>query len=209
MIRFKLLISLTYQAVIMNNYQVTTTQGVISFQACDSDFAVMEANKINNIGLGNTERVDLILISHDEIKGEDFELKCGSFNLFGAGTVENFEAAETVEKEKLTLSDIKELVSKARDVARREAREVHSCVRSRGAWFKAEKDGENLNESEGDMFTTMKALKSDIAHYKALGADVFWIEGGFDGADSVRELNDGDVSVWIADWAIKLDISLI
>ncbi|MBU2968764.1 hypothetical protein KO527_05300 [Pseudoalteromonas sp. C2R02] len=79
----------------MNNYQVTTTQGVIKFQACDSDFAVWKANEINAIGLGNTERVDLILISHDEIKAKDFELNCGQFNLVGVGAdaVEELDAS--------------------------------------------------------------------------------------------------------------------
>jgi hypothetical protein len=70
----------------MNNYQVTTSQGIINFQACDSDFAVWEANKINTLGLGNSERVDLMLITQDQRDNKDFALNCGQFTLVGAET---------------------------------------------------------------------------------------------------------------------------
>ena len=63
----------------MNQYQVTTSAGVIKFEACDSDFAVWKANQINRIGLGNTERVDLVLVVSD-----DNHHNCGQFDLVGS-----------------------------------------------------------------------------------------------------------------------------
>ena len=63
----------------MNNYRVITSVGTLNFSACDSDFAVWEANKINGVDKGTTERVELLL----ESNGTFHPIGCG-FTLEGA-----------------------------------------------------------------------------------------------------------------------------
>jgi hypothetical protein len=111
--------------------------------------------------------------------------------------------------DKLSFTDIKELISEAREVAKVEGQESNSCLRSRGAWLRAEKGNEVLNDSEVNYITTLKSLKSDVAQYKALGADTFTIEGGFDGADSIKALNESDYCPWVSEWEIILDVNNI
>lgn len=60
----------------MNNYTVETSKGTLRFQAVDSDFAVWEANRINLLPKGQSERVSLLLA--------DNGYNCGQFDLEGA-----------------------------------------------------------------------------------------------------------------------------
>jgi hypothetical protein len=105
-----------------------------------------------------------------------------------------------------TFTEIKEEIVEARDEARRDARE-YKVIRSRGAWL-AVLDGnrELLSETGVHEITTLKALKRDIQYFIAKGGMEFYIDGGFDGADSLNDLNEDPV-IWISSWTIPLDVN--
>ena len=106
-----------------------------------------------------------------------------------------------------TFAEIKEEISTARQDAREEAQSVCSCVRSRGAYLKArDKHGELLTESESIEFTTKKRLISDIEDLKKSGAVEFYIEGGFDGADSLWDLNNFEYEPWVSEWYVDIEV---
>lgn len=105
----------------------------------------------------------------------------------------------------MTFKEIKETISENRDTAHNEALTDYSCVRSRGAWVTALKDGEVITESDAYRITTAKQLKADVAHLKAEGADEFYIDGGFDGADSVSELCDG-YDPFVSEWSFAINL---
>jgi endo-1,4-beta-mannosidase len=109
----------------------------------------------------------------------------------------------------INFSLIKEEISFARDEARIAALDCNSCVRSRGAWFVASKDNNTITEGEEYYITTKKELLRVIDVFKGMGADEFYIDGGFDGADSVRDLHDGSsYTPFVSDWSIKLDVQV-
>lgn len=99
---------------------------------------------------------------------------------------------------------LKRLISKHRNVAEDDALKDFPCVRSRGVFLTAQKDGDKMEGSDCD-FTTLTKLKSDIAHLRTNGADTFYIEGGFDGADSVHELYDG-YTPYVSDWCFEIKL---
>lgn len=101
--------------------------------------------------------------------------------------------------------DIKEDISEHRDEAKYEAKKDYRCVRSRGAWLVALKDGEVLTEADSQTFKNAKELKEGIEYWKSEGATEFYIDGGFDGADNVQDLNEFYVP-YVSEWSFKLEL---
>lgn len=106
------------------------------------------------------------------------------------------------------LSEIKKLVQDARDVAQREAFKYYSCVRSRGAHVYCRIDGNNVYEAEsyewnGTKKDLQNAINYIIKTYPGKKA-VFGIEGGFNGANSVQDLNDDCYDPWVSEWTVEL-----
>ena len=105
--------------------------------------------------------------------------------------------------------ELRNLVSEARSEARNQAESCAAVVQSRGAWISALRDGETITESGDRMFTTLKALKADVAALKAMGADKFFIDGGFDGADTLADMLDGCADPYVSEWSIELPAEFI
>jgi len=106
----------------------------------------------------------------------------------------------------ITFKELKEQISEARQKAEREAKTVCSCVRSRGAWLAAvNADGNVTTESSQYEIKSMKRLMADVEHLKNEGSTKFFVDGGFDGADSVRDLNDC-YDPWVSEWSIDLEV---
>ena len=105
----------------------------------------------------------------------------------------------------MTFTELKEKMAEARQEAQREAQAVCPCVRSRGAWLMATKDDETITENDSYEIKSLNKLLKDIQELKEQGADNFYIDGGFDGADNVRDLNDC-YDPWVSDWSIELEL---
>ena len=110
----------------------------------------------------------------------------------------------------ISLTELKSLVKKERNEAKKEASECYSCIRSRGVCLRAfGSDHEAFNEDGDDEYTvlTLKGLNEDIANYASHGATEFYLDGGFDGADSVYDLNNFCYDPRVSEWSIQLDVS--
>jgi len=99
----------------------------------------------------------------------------------------------------------------ARDEARKEAQQ--SCgrkgvLRSRGVEFTAA-DAKGDKLSEGGVWLWDGSAKELDSLIKSLAAKfpeakVFYAEGGFDWAESVRALVDSDYDPWVSEWAVEI-----
>lgn len=100
-----------------------------------------------------------------------------------------------------SLSEIKAAIAEARDQAKEIARGFYSHVRSRGAniGIYDNDSNEKLDEIE------FKALRDIMKAIKATpDLKDLVIDGGFDGADSLKDLNEGCVEVWLSEWSLEL-----
>lgn len=109
-------------------------------------------------------------------------------------------------KVKGKIKDIKDEVVSARDKARREAKQHYPCVRSRGVEFYAihPQDGKISDCEQYPL--TLKNINSFIEEYGRQGATEFWLSGGYDGADSVHDMNDMCYAPWVSSWDVELEI---
>lgn len=110
-----------------------------------------------------------------------------------------------------SLQDIKVEVSAARNEAVRKAESDYICIRSRGTWLNTtnKKEGQCDPQPQGECYEwngTLKQIKNLIDDVEANhpDCDEIWISGGYDGADSVRDLNDGDYDPWVSDWDVLI-----
>ncbi len=82
----------------------------------------------------------------------------------------------------------------------------YSCCRSRGAWLTASINSDVITQPQEYEISTFTKLKADIASLKEQGAVEIYIEGGFDGADSVYDLNECHYDPWVSEWGFELEI---
>lgn len=108
-----------------------------------------------------------------------------------------------------TFKQIKEDISEGRAQGLSEAKDrtQYRCLRSRGSFlYASDKEGERLDREEYNV-STYKALLSDIAHLKSLGAVEFQIGGGFDAAERVGDWAELDYIPLVSEWVIDLDVN--
>ena len=106
---------------------------------------------------------------------------------------------------------IKEDVTDKRDTAKLKAQRAVTCVRSRGAILVAIGSNpdvlggaQRLNEGDESQLTTKKGLEEFLSVYEKKGATEIFVDGGFDGASSVRDLNESNYTPWVSEWSIKI-----
>lgn len=99
------------------------------------------------------------------------------------------------------------LIQEARDIARIEATAEFSTLRSRGWWLSAcDASGETITEN-ADLNVTAITLQLFLEEHMELverGATSISISGGFDGADSLYDLNNGNYTPWVSDWSFEV-----
>lgn len=105
---------------------------------------------------------------------------------------------------KLIYTNVKDTITQARIVAKKEAKKETPTVRSRGAWLIATDDkNERLNESETWFVTDKASITMFVEKFRDRAKEIY-IEGGFDGANSLKDFNDGDYQPWTSAWSFKL-----
>lgn len=108
----------------------------------------------------------------------------------------------------LTWKIYQELIQEARHLANINATAQFSTVRSRGWWLSAcDNDNETLTENAELNNSRSYTLQSFLEeHYKLTesGAASISISGGFDGADSLYGLNNGDYTPWVSEWSFEI-----
>jgi hypothetical protein len=111
----------------------------------------------------------------------------------------------TLLKTKFTYSDLHDAIVDARDSAKTAAERAGSkVVRSRGVWLVALKDGELHNENGTSMVKTKKDVTDFIKQAVSEGVQAISVDGGFDGADSLYALNEGDYEPYVSEWEIPI-----
>ena len=100
----------------------------------------------------------------------------------------------------MKLYELKAMVREAREVAENEARQHYTTVQSRGIELKYSGDCEPIYLNR----LTMKALNEFIAN-SPKGSDI-WVQGGFDGADSPRDMMESNYETWVSEWALCLKV---
>ena len=109
-----------------------------------------------------------------------------------------------------TLKMFNHAISEARNKAESEARAFNSCVKSRGVYITASANGETVVSSADDnMLKTRnrteikKSIEWIIETHPSV--DSISVEGGFDGAESVRDLLEHDnYEPWVSEWAFEI-----
>lgn len=107
----------------------------------------------------------------------------------------------------LTWKIYQALIQEARQVAHIEATSEFSTVRSRGWWLSACDASEVTITENADLNGTTHTLKSFLQEHQELvskGATSISIDGGFDGADSLHEMNNGDYTPWVSEWSFEI-----
>ena len=115
-----------------------------------------------------------------------------------------------------TWGQFKDLVSQKRLRAEAEAREGAPVVQSRGVEVMVCVDGERVDDSYDynlDSMTYaafMKAVRDQLAktEVRNLRRLSVYASGGFDGANSVRELIDGDYDPYVSEWGVEVEQTL-
>ncbi|MCY9865059.1 hypothetical protein OTK49_21305 [Vibrio coralliirubri] len=99
------------------------------------------------------------------------------------------------------------LIQEARDHARIEATAEFSTVRSRGWWLSASGNTDTSITENADLNATALTLQLFLEEHMELverGAISISISGGFDGADSLYDLNNGNYTPWVTDWSFEI-----
>lgn len=120
------------------------------------------------------------------------------------GYREYIEHAKTLLIE-VNFSELKELIIVKRKEAEKEAKECLPVVRSRGVYLCAyDKNGEKINDGfDCQLFKLTKTeLLDNIESLKKEGAISFFLDGGFDGAENLRDLNDFEYVPFISCWSL-------
>lgn len=101
----------------------------------------------------------------------------------------------------INFSALKELISEAKGNAKDKALKQYSVVRSRGNEFAADV---GADDSLTDPFSTKREL-THAFDYVMSEHDVLevYVQGGFDGADSVVDMNDL-YDPLVEEWALKI-----
>lgn len=112
----------------------------------------------------------------------------------------------TVNTTPLKWKEYKSIFSDNRQHAKDKAEGLQKVVRSRGMWLNgSDETGNSLNENVADgTDMTFKSFLSDAESLVAMGATEVGMNGGFDGADSLHDLNYGDYSPWLSDWYVPV-----
>ena len=111
--------------------------------------------------------------------------------------------SEDLSRVPFTLSELKNLVSQARDNAKEIAQGHYSFIRSRGASISVYDEHQEKITEEGEIeFKSLKSLKEAISQNPNLSS--LSISGGFDGAETMQDLNDGFLETWLSEWSVDL-----
>ncbi|MDS1821182.1 hypothetical protein QX249_10960 [Vibrio parahaemolyticus] len=107
------------------------------------------------------------------------------------------------------LKSLKSVISDARNEALNEMTAHYPCTRSRGTYLTASVDNETVISMSDEWVLRNLTKKELIENIKdALkrypNINNISIEGGFDGADSVRDMNEDLYDPWITDWVVTL-----
>ncbi|WP_210499523.1 hypothetical protein [Vibrio crassostreae] len=109
-----------------------------------------------------------------------------------------------------TIKMLNNAISSVRNRAEGEARVFNKCVKSRGVYLTASCDGETVL-STADNHMLKSASRTDLHNnIKWLiethpDLDSIYVEGGFDGADTVKDLLElTDYEPWVSEWAIEI-----
>lgn len=105
--------------------------------------------------------------------------------------------------------NVKYAVSDARNEAYRQAKREcfnGTWLRSRGAWFTAcDKQGSVWESEAYEWNGTKRQLLEMVAKAKADEKIVeLSISGGFDGAASLQDFNDGAYDPWVGEWDVTI-----
>ena len=101
----------------------------------------------------------------------------------------------------------KEAISDIRDQAKGVARESCTTVRSRGFWLNGTGSDNQTMQENADMSSGPMTYKAFLAEAQGLidgGAIDISLNGGFDGADSLYDLNHDAYEPWVSDWSITV-----
>jgi hypothetical protein len=102
----------------------------------------------------------------------------------------------------MTYSELKAIISDAKRQARALAGTEYRCARSRGAEVVADfLDGSDMFK---EAFLTKKALNAFIADATSKKACIISLQGGYDGADSVRDLNEYNYDPLVSEWCFEI-----
>lgn len=102
---------------------------------------------------------------------------------------------------KTTLNQLKDAVNTNRDSAQRIAKTNYPVVISRGITIKAD------NVDDGGYLLsrlTKKELMPLIEFYVSKGAKSIYLQGGFNGADSVTDYADFNYDSWVSEWDVLI-----
>jgi hypothetical protein len=100
--------------------------------------------------------------------------------------------------ENVNFGELKKAISIARAAAGIEAKEQFPIAMSRGVEISAG------DEYETQEMTTKKELLEFIEYAKQGGAKVIYVQGGFDGYDSVHDIKECIYEPWVSDWSIEI-----
>lgn len=125
---------------------------------------------------------------------------------FDATMAEVEPAMTTVNTTPLKWKEYKIFFSDGRENAKAKAEKMTVVVRSRGMWLNGADETDNsLFENVADAKAmTFKTFLADVDSLINKGAVEIGMNGGFDGAESVYELNNGNYSPWLSDWYVPV-----
>lgn len=99
---------------------------------------------------------------------------------------------------RITFSDLKDTISEEKAKAENKAKKQFKIVRSRGNECSVSVDGDSVINPFKSKAELVDFINSSIS---TGNADEIWIQGGFDGADSVADLNNHNYSPLVEEWA--------
>lgn len=110
----------------------------------------------------------------------------------------------TIQASDFKYSDVQKKIKFERSKAEDKARRHYPIVQSRGVKFSALKGNESLTDGAEIEFSGKKELVELINDYLEKGATEIYIQGGFDGAESVKAMADYERDTWIEDWGFLI-----
>lgn len=177
---------------VANSFRPTGLNAVFEIHADDSDMAVQKLSEMHRLALCPTAKYEIFLCVPAVDNHPAMSQSIGEVELTG------FDHQQL-------LRDICEEYNKARVTAQR----TYKCTRSRGRHIMAytgRGTQKCLIDSEAMSFPTgAGALRALVKQIRDNHPDVasMCVCGGLNGADSLRDLNDGEYDPWVEEYSVE------